>query len=241
MRSLRTVRVSPVRRARIPCGCGAGRGGVAGRRPCAQRLLGPVSLHGWIRGRTRGGEGQLLPSTHTPEVIRQLAVFAPDVFCLTDDPGCEIELPRVRYPEVPGARRSLARPCGPAWRRSGDRCRAAGRLRVHLRLHRHSAAARQDLGPAGAVRARWAVPPGPDRWALSSIVATVPPQHMYGFESSVLMGLQTRQCDVCRAALLSGRHRSALAAAPAAAGSDFNTGASARAAGRGKRAAREPT
>src|SRR6201996_3498153 len=42
----------------------------------------------------------LLPSTHTPEVIRQLTVFAPDVFCLTDDARCQIDLPRVRYPET---------------------------------------------------------------------------------------------------------------------------------------------
>src|SRR6266568_9614579 len=32
----------------------------------------------------------LLPSTHTPEVIGQLAGFAPDAFCLTDDPLCDI-------------------------------------------------------------------------------------------------------------------------------------------------------
>jgi acyl-coenzyme A synthetase/AMP-(fatty) acid ligase len=41
----------------------------------------------------------LLPSTHTPEVIRQLASFAPDAFCLTDDSRCEIDLPKIRYPE----------------------------------------------------------------------------------------------------------------------------------------------
>src|ERR1700716_680259 len=41
----------------------------------------------------------LLPSTHTPEVIRQLTEFAPDVFCLTDDARCQIDLPRVRFPE----------------------------------------------------------------------------------------------------------------------------------------------
>src|ERR1700685_586906 len=35
----------------------------------------------------------LLPSTHTPEVIRQLKAFAPDAFCLTDDSRCEIDLP----------------------------------------------------------------------------------------------------------------------------------------------------
>src|SRR5579864_1195236 len=42
----------------------------------------------------------LLPSTHTPEVIRQLTEFAPDVFCLTDDARCQIDLPRVYFPEL---------------------------------------------------------------------------------------------------------------------------------------------
>src|SRR5882757_1307283 len=40
----------------------------------------------------------LLPSTHTPQVITQLAAFAPDAFCLTDDMRCEIDLPQVYYP-----------------------------------------------------------------------------------------------------------------------------------------------
>src|ERR1700748_80725 len=42
----------------------------------------------------------LLPSTHTPQVIAQLADFAPDAFCLTDDARCEIELPQVFYPDL---------------------------------------------------------------------------------------------------------------------------------------------
>src|SRR3981081_240379 len=42
----------------------------------------------------------LLPSTHTAEVIRQLAEFAPDVFCLTDDARCQIDLPRMRFPDA---------------------------------------------------------------------------------------------------------------------------------------------
>src|SRR5262245_57504246 len=41
----------------------------------------------------------LLPSTHTPEVIRQLTEFAPDVFCLADDVRCQIDLPRVWFPD----------------------------------------------------------------------------------------------------------------------------------------------
>src|SRR5258708_26226449 len=45
------------------------------------------------------GRVSLLPSTHTPEVIGQLASFAPDAFCLTDDRLCDIGLRRVQYPE----------------------------------------------------------------------------------------------------------------------------------------------
>ena len=48
------------------------------------------------------GKVSLLPSTHTPEVILQLTVFAPDVFCLTDDPKCGIDLPRTFFPGEPG-------------------------------------------------------------------------------------------------------------------------------------------
>src|SRR5579862_8727286 len=44
----------------------------------------------------------LLPSTHTPEVIQQLAHFAPDAICLTDESDCAIDLPRHFYPSPQG-------------------------------------------------------------------------------------------------------------------------------------------
>ena len=44
------------------------------------------------------GKVSLLPSTHTPEVIRQLIAFAPDVVCLSDEADCGIDLPRVPFP-----------------------------------------------------------------------------------------------------------------------------------------------
>ena len=44
------------------------------------------------------GKVSLLPSTHTPEVVRQLTAFAPDVVCLTDEDNCSIALPLIRYP-----------------------------------------------------------------------------------------------------------------------------------------------
>ena len=40
----------------------------------------------------------LLPSTHTPESVRQLRAFAPDVFCLSDH-AIAIDLPRLNYPD----------------------------------------------------------------------------------------------------------------------------------------------
>jgi hypothetical protein len=47
----------------------------------------------------------LLPSTHAPEFVRQLAQFAPDAFCLTDQARCDIDLPRFRYPRDLGERK----------------------------------------------------------------------------------------------------------------------------------------
>src|SRR5882724_2964581 len=61
------------------------------------------------------GRVSLLPSTHTPEVIGQLAGFAPDVLCLTDDPRCDIDLPGIQYPEdLSGAEIAWAVPTIPA-------------------------------------------------------------------------------------------------------------------------------
>ena len=39
------------------------------------------------------GKVSLLPSTHTPGVVRQIKDFAPDVFCLTDSVACAVDLP----------------------------------------------------------------------------------------------------------------------------------------------------
>src|SRR5512143_2359801 len=44
------------------------------------------------------GKISLLPSTHTPGVVRQIKDLAPDVFCLTDSDLCTVDLPQLRYP-----------------------------------------------------------------------------------------------------------------------------------------------
>jgi acyl-coenzyme A synthetase/AMP-(fatty) acid ligase len=128
----------------------------------------------------------LLPSTHTPQVIAQLAVFAPDAFCLTDDMRCDIELARVYYPD-------LARP---AYRV------AAPPFEVPRIPASQLAAIVFTSGSTGTpvpYKKTWGllsrcVQNGAPRLGLAdgrshAIVGTVPGQHMYGFESTVLLAL----------------------------------------------------
>jgi len=126
------------------------------------------------------GKVSLLPSTHTPEVVRQIKVFAPDVFCLTDSEHCTVDLPQLRYPvmgislpdcfSIPqidskqliaivftSGSTGIPQPHTKSWGALVG-CVRAGALRLGL-LHN---------------------PP-------CTIIGTVPPQHMYGFESTVLM------------------------------------------------------
>jgi len=130
------------------------------------------------------GKVSLLPSTHTPEVIRQLTVFAPDAFCLTDDPKCDIALPRTYFPELKGeVTAGLAVPAIDSEQlaayvfTSGSTGTPLPYKKTWGRLLRcvHNGASRLGLLDG----------------RTHTIVGTVPPQHMYGFESSVLLGLQT--------------------------------------------------
>ena len=126
------------------------------------------------------GRVSLLPPTHTPEVVRHLAAFAPDVFCLTDEDECDIDLPRMRYPDP------LAPPAAGPWSVPETEADAAVAFVF-------------TSGSSGTPlphRKRWGrlvqcVRDGARRLGLSqrghAVLATVPPQHMYGFESSVLL------------------------------------------------------
>jgi acyl-coenzyme A synthetase/AMP-(fatty) acid ligase len=134
----------------------------------------------------------LLPSTHTPEVIRQLTEFAPDVFCLTDDPRCQIDLPQVRFPEAlrPG-QAEAARGSQGVW------------PPVEIEEERLAAYVftSGSTGTPVPYRKTWGrlvhcVRYEAERLGLldgrsHAIVGTVPPQHMYGFESTVLLALQS--------------------------------------------------
>jgi acyl-coenzyme A synthetase/AMP-(fatty) acid ligase len=132
----------------------------------------------------------LLPSTHTPEVIRQLTEFAPDVFCLTDDSHCQIDLPRMRFPESAPPGDPVAADEVPWQRLEIDPERLAAYVFTS-----------GSTGTPLPYRKTWGrlvncVRLEAERLGLldgrsHAIVGTVPPQHMYGFESTVLLALQS--------------------------------------------------
>jgi acyl-coenzyme A synthetase/AMP-(fatty) acid ligase len=126
----------------------------------------------------------LLPSTHTPQIIRQLTQFAPDVFCMTDDPDCDIELPLYYYRDT----------C------AGD----ALPWQVPQIDTEQLVAYVFTSGSTGVPvphKKTWGrlvscVREGARRLGLCdgrsyAILGTVPAQHMYGLESTVLTCLQS--------------------------------------------------
>jgi acyl-CoA synthetase (AMP-forming)/AMP-acid ligase II len=131
----------------------------------------------------------LLPSTHTPEVVRQLAKFAPDVFCLTDEPACTIDLPQIHCREPGGL----------------PRLGAAEQPWQVPRIANHQLAAMVftsgSTGTPLPYNKTWGklsrcVRDGAPLLGLSdgkvhALIGTVPAQHMYGFESTVLLALLT--------------------------------------------------
>jgi acyl-coenzyme A synthetase/AMP-(fatty) acid ligase len=127
----------------------------------------------------------LLPPTLTPEMVRQLKGFAPDVFCLTDQHlsigiqqlswlGAMASGPRTECLEVPmiPASRALA-----VMFTSGSTGVPLAQRKTWGSVVRSVRAEALCLGLLDGRR--------------HSIVATVPPQHMYGLESTVLVALQS--------------------------------------------------
>jgi acyl-coenzyme A synthetase/AMP-(fatty) acid ligase len=136
------------------------------------------------------GKVSLLPSTHTPEVVRQLTAFAPDVVCLTDEEACALALPLVCYP-----RADTATPPPSPRRRSAAMAVPqvdASQLAAYVFTSGSTGTPvpyRKSWGRLVACVREEAHRFGLQRHVACAIVATVPPQHMYGFESSVLLAL----------------------------------------------------
>jgi acyl-coenzyme A synthetase/AMP-(fatty) acid ligase len=125
------------------------------------------------------GQTTLLPPATTPNVIRALRGFAADTYFVADEAGDAIDLPRFDYREPPPGDIAFSVPAIAADQvvayvfTSGStgepqpHCKTWGGLVADIR----GEAARLGVGPGHA------------------ILGTVPPQHMYGFESTVLLPL----------------------------------------------------
>ena len=112
------------------------------------------------------GRASLLPSSQAPEMMRQLGAFAPEVICLADEA------------EPSHGLRCMAYPSERIDATSDDACSTGTPLPYRKSFGRLIACVREQ--------ARRLDLRGAQRWA---ILATVPPQHMYGLEASVLLPL----------------------------------------------------
>ena len=132
----------------------------------------------------------LLPPALTPEMVRQVKHFAPDVVCLTDQPQA-IDLPQLAWGDA------MAEAAVGADVPSSD-------FHIPAIAASNTAAIVFTSGSTGlpvAHRKSWgalvrSVRAEAQRLGMldgrrHSIVATVAPQHMYGFESTVLIALQS--------------------------------------------------
>jgi len=149
----------------------------------------------------------LLPSTHTPEVIGQLLGFAPDAFCLTDDRGCDIGLPKVYYPGgSPGDEDAWAVPEIPVTQlaaivfTSGS---TGAPLPFRKTWGRLARCVRDGAPRLGLLDGR-----------SHALIGTVPPQHMYGFESTVLLALMCGNCFAAERPFYPADIAAALAGVP---------------------------
>lgn len=131
-----------------------------------------------------GNKVSLLPPTHTPEMVLQLQAFSAEVFCLHDNDECTIALPKRRYPAMPEhAVSNMAIPQIDAQQlvaivfTSGSTGAPIPHAKSWESLVRNVQAQAARLGLSEN--------------KSYSIVGTVPPQHMYGFESTILLPLQS--------------------------------------------------
>lgn len=131
----------------------------------------------------------LLPPTHTPEMMGQLRAMTPDVFCLFDAPH-QIDLPGFAYQDAfahqltgTSPHETFAIPRIPGNQPVADvfTSGSTGQPQAH----------RKTWGSLVLSARAEALRLGLSNERPGNIVGTVPPQHMYGFESTLLMALHS--------------------------------------------------
>jgi acyl-coenzyme A synthetase/AMP-(fatty) acid ligase len=188
---------------------------LAARLPAATHLLNFCSdRYRFAVGLAAGlisGKVSILPSTHTPEVIRHLRAFAPDVFCLSDDAHCPIALPQVLYvdqephsdvalppfevPLIDAARLAAYVFTSGSSGTPVPHAKTWGRLVQCVRAE----VSRLEVQPITGY----------------AILGTVPAQHMYGLESTVLLPLLSGAALCAERPFFPADIAAALAALPA--------------------------
>lgn len=148
---------------------------------CQDRYAFAVGLGAaWVRQ-----QSCLLPSTHTEELIGKLASTHEALYCLTDERACNIQLPQTYITDwllQAGTPPAASVPMIPADHvaayvfTSGSTGLPMAHRKTWGRLVVNVQSEGQRLG----------VVPG----SGYTMVGTVPPQHMYGFESTVLIAMQ---------------------------------------------------
>ena len=130
------------------------------------------------------GRISFLPSARTPDTMEQLRALAPDLFHLGDAPG-GLDLPFLPYParRPSNAGAHLAMPLIPTDQRVAQ-VFTSGSTGTPL-AHSKTWGALAHCVRAEAARINQAAGCSP-----LQLVGTVPPQHMYGFESTLVMALQ---------------------------------------------------
>ena len=131
----------------------------------------------------------LLPPTLTPEMVRQIKRFAPDVFCLTDQPQ-SIDLPLFAWTDAATSRSLAGAPIALHDIPQIPAARTAAIVFTSGSTGTPVAHYKSWGGLVQSVRAE-AARLGLLDGRRHTIVATVPPQHMYGFESTVLIVMQS--------------------------------------------------
>lgn len=131
------------------------------------------------------GRVSVLPPNHTVEMLRQMKLRTPDVFCITDSAESGIALPVFPYPDsLPEqSARPAAEPCIP--RIHADQVIArvftSGSTGEPTPHDKHWGSLVRNVQAEGA---RLGLTPA------HALLGTVPPQHMYGLETTVLLPLQ---------------------------------------------------
>lgn len=128
------------------------------------------------------GQISLLPPNQAPEMLRQLEHDYPELYLLTDAPRQDHCIEQVAYPESGTTRNaSSSVPAFPAEQVAAIAFTSGSTGRPTPHRKTWGGLARGAVGEARRF--------GLDRDRETTLVGTVPPQHMYGLESTVLLAL----------------------------------------------------